>query len=188
MAAGFFTDLGILIPDSVIREDYSPSANVTQHPVETGIGVSDHVQPLPLEITVTTRITASPSTLRLLDPSRSRAIGKARLQEALDFLTNAMESGDLVTYVSVRYGIFASMLITGFPHSAITREEATIAVSLREVRFADFFVAVIPPAAVAAEAASSAPSPTEAGQQGTITPADATQATDKSTLLTILGG
>lgn len=46
------TNIGGYFPDVVLREDHEESAQITQHPVQTGANISDHAFDLPARLTL----------------------------------------------------------------------------------------------------------------------------------------
>lgn len=62
-------DIFIINLDATISENHTSSYNITRHPVESGVSISDHKRREPLRITIEGIITNTPLELLNFDPS-----------------------------------------------------------------------------------------------------------------------
>jgi hypothetical protein len=168
--------------DAVPRLGFSPSVNVTDHPIEDGSVISDHAQAQPLLISITGLVSESPFT------STSSTGGAARVLAAIDFL-KACE-GQLVSVVSDRLGTFENCLVTRYPYDLTVKRSLVFEVELKQVRIATAGSVTLPVGTASEEVEDSAASEVDVGQQATTTTASDTngegaakEEADKSTLL-----
>jgi hypothetical protein len=139
----------------VIRVDYSPEAVVTEHPVELGAEVGDHVQIRPLRMTVEVFVTASPRG----------AAAPFAVEDAIGFLERAL--GQLLLVVIDGEGTFSSMVLEAAPHSRTALAGRSFSLRLKHVRIAASLSVAIPPRAPAPVAAAGGPTEQPLGQQAT---------------------
>lgn len=103
--------------DASINETFSKTAEVTDHPVESGADVTDHIRRLPEEITLRGWVSNDPiailASLRFGPPPRKRA------EDAYDDLRRIMDNGQLVKVVTSLRD-FENMALTSI---AVTREK-----------------------------------------------------------------
>jgi len=139
-----------------LRVDFSNEAHVTDHPVEFGAEVSDHVQILPIRFTAEVAVTASPLS----------AIPQPfAIDDAVGFLERAL--GKISTVVIPGEGTFSSMVLESVPHSRTTAELRTFALRFKHVRIAMSVSVTIPPRMPAPLAAVGAATEQPLGQQAT---------------------
>ena len=166
--------------DAVIREDYRPGAVVTDHPVEAGSVVSDHVQRLPLSLSVEGLITESPyATSEIADPDDVLITsGPQRLRQALAFLDAAI--GERLEVVSVRLGVFPDMALLAYPHAIDNRRRLPLSLEFRRIRMARAQGVQIAPTATRPEVQAGAPDEQDVGEQGTTTDTGPNRDRDRS--------
>lgn len=138
----------------VIRADHSPEATVTEHPVELGSQVSDHVQVLPLRLNVEVFVTASP---------RGEIPDPFAIEDAVGFFERAL--GKVATLILDGEGTFFSMVLEAFPHSRTNVGGRSFALRFKFVRVAASLSVAIPPRMPAPVAKAGAPSEQPLGQQ-----------------------
>lgn len=135
----------------------TPSITVTDHPIESGLSVTDHAQSQPIPIAVRGHVTETP--LGLPAPSA--------IELALSFFERSERQ--LMT-ISTDRGVFSDVLITQYAWD-LQPGRIVFDVTLRKVRIA-FAVSVPIPARQPAPAVSAgAASPANAGVQPTVPPA-----------------
>lgn len=137
----------------LIRVDFAPEATVTEHPVELGGEVSDHVQVRPLRFTAEVFVTASP--LGIPSPFA--------IDDAIGFFERAL--GKPTTVVIDGEGTFSPMVLEAFPHGRTNVAGRSFALRFKHVRIANSLSVTIPPRMPAPVAAVGAPSEASLGQQ-----------------------
>lgn len=106
------------------------SANVSEHPVETGAPVSDHSQREARSAAIQGRITESPF-------APADTSGPERITAALAFLDGVLDDGaPLDVYLGERLGFLSPALLVRFEAPITARRGVTIPLLVREVRFA----------------------------------------------------
>jgi hypothetical protein len=148
----------------LLRVDFSPEAVATEHPVELGVDVTDHVQVRPLRFTAQAFVTSSP-----LGPNPA----PFAIEEAVGFFERQL--GQLLTVVIDGEGTFSSMVLEGFAHGRDNRQGRPFDLRFKYVRVASAVSVAIPPRAPAPVAAAGAPTEQALGQQST-TPGTPTSA------------
>jgi len=117
--------VGLVNFDATIRESHRKANEVTSHPVEAGVEISDHIRPQPEEIEINgvvsnTPIQFLPSEAKSpLEGTVARAANRAEV--AYKELQRVMDDGELVTVVT-KLRAYGNMAITSF---AVDREAAT---------------------------------------------------------------
>lgn len=151
--------------DATIREDFSPALVATDHPIADGSAVTDHVQRLPLALTVECLMTESPYVDATANQIRAAQIpvGTARVLAALDFL-RACE-GELLDVVSTRLGTFRSMALLRYPHSVDRARRLGFLLDFRQIEVGNAQSVTIPPARPRTEVQVGAPSEQDVGDQ-----------------------
>lgn len=149
----------------VLGVDHSPEATITEHPVEIGAEVTDHIQVRPVLFTVEAYVTDSP----LIVP----AVGSA-VDLAVQFLEQAQ--GKLLTVTIDGEGTWQSMALTRWPHSRTALEGRGFALGFKQIRIALGVSVIIPPRIPAPVAQVGGPTAVDLGQQA------ATAAVPTSTL------
>jgi hypothetical protein len=137
-------DTGLLIEgsrtlraDVTLRESPMRSAEVTDHEVEQGASVSDHIRTQPLELSCDTIVTATP-LIGEGDPERDT--------RWRDDLVAMFEAGELVT-VTCEHGVFRSMAIAEVASSidSSTGYAYIAAITFRRVRIVERRAELLPP-------------------------------------------
>ena len=138
----------------VIRVDFAPAALVTEHPVEIGAEVTDHVQIRPQAFAAEVMISASPvGIVPAVFP----------VQRALDFLEQAQ--GKLLTVDIPGEGLFLSMVLEGWPHALSLGADRSFVLRFKQIRVASALSVLIPPRLPSPIAEVGAPDAIDAGQQ-----------------------
>lgn len=145
--------LGLSQEFPVLRADFSPEAVVTEHPVEFGAEVTDHVQQRPLRFSVDTLVTESP----LLAPV------PGALELAEQFFEQAM--GQLLTVTIPGKGTYINCVLEAYPSSITNRRARAFTLRFRQVRIASAVSVAIPARTPAPVAAAGAPTEAPLGQQ-----------------------
>ena len=134
----------------IVRADFTPDSTATDHPVEFGVDVTDHVQIKPERFSVDVMVTESP--LGYI-PAFSA------VQNARTFLKSAM--GKLLIVDMGDDGYYTSVVLESFPNSRDTMNGRMFSLKFKEIRVALAISIQIPPglssvAGAATEAAESA--------------------------------
>jgi hypothetical protein len=140
----------------MLSADFGPEASVTEHPVELGSEVSDHVQIKALRFSVEAWVTESPL-------SAIPAI--LAVQSAVSFLNSVI--GQLLVVSVSGEGTFSSMLLESFSHHRSSVEGRGFGLRFKQLRIASALSVKIPPGVPAAAAAVGAPTELPLGQQAT---------------------
>lgn len=118
----------ILAIDATLQETHSAAAEVTEHPVEVGSDIADHVRPKPVELRVDGIVTNAPLQTDLLSTALAASplapglavagaaaqalIGKAEfIKDAYNTLMNIRDNGQLVV-IATPYRQYESMIMT----------------------------------------------------------------------------
>lgn len=173
----------VLRLDRTDAESYSPSSTITEHPIEDGSTVSDHIQSRPLPITVEGIITESPYDRGDVGVLIGRT-GVDRINAALEFLRAA--STEILTVESTRLGSFSSYGLASYQHRIGVLRELRLSLNLRQVRLAEVETVSIPPLAPAPTQSTGAPDGQDAGQQASADTEGEDDATDKSAAVSLL--
>lgn len=174
-------DRSVWEPDAAIRVNRGVSYNVTNHPVETGVTVSDLVQLDPETIDIEVVISENPS---------SGNGGPLRLRRSYQWLRDTADAGDLVNVVTRRMGTIRDCLITGLPHSLDNVARLRFTISLQQVVIARATFVEILVENVAESSEAGAPDEADVGEQSTTDTAEdeEAEAKDQSVLSSLLGG
>jgi hypothetical protein len=140
----------------MLSADRGRSARVAEHPVESGIEVSDHIQVLADTFTVEAFVTDS--------PLGSVPVPLA-VQSAIRFLEDCV--GKRLTVAIGGEGTFANVALEGFSHRRTAVEGRAFSLHFRQIRIAQSLSVTIPPSQPAAVAAAGAPTEADLGQQAT---------------------
>ena len=138
----------------VLRASFSPEASTTDHPVEFGAEVTDHVQVRPQRFTVDAIVTDSP---------RSTSLAPGGVELARTFLEGAL--GQLLSVTIDGEGVFLNCVLERFPHERTNREGRVFACSFKQIRIASAISVPIPARLPAPAAAAGAPTEAPLGQQ-----------------------
>jgi len=128
--------LGMLQFDAVVRVGFDRTARVTQHPVEDGTTVTDHVQANPTPIVIEGVVSrspwsSSPNALKLNPP-----------QDAVDFLEGSI--GQPLTVVSTIDGTYTNMVIQRYAHDTTKVTGKRFTIDLLEIIIAVTGVSLVP--------------------------------------------
>lgn len=175
---GFFLTL-----DSTIAQVFVSSAVVTEHPVESGVAITDHVQPQALRVAVEGVVTETPYQLQDSDLSMILFLtdGPERTEAARAFMRSL--EGDLVTIVSDRVGTVESCVVERWVDTVDRFGRLNLSIDLRQIRIAEAEVVVIPPDLPANAGMSSEQ---DTGDQATSPTAAAAAEADQSVLSQLL--
>lgn len=165
--------------DAVIAYTATRTYRVSQHPVERGVDVADHVQQLPVILSAQVLVTETPWT-----GSRPDGLAGVALINRVLALLQSM-AGKRLQVVTHRLGVFPSMALTRVPIPVDKVRALSINLELQEIRVATATLVEVPveevvttdpgtatdPAADFAQdaqaAAAGLPSEVDAGQQPT---------------------
>lgn len=169
------TTTGAFAICDLLRVDFSPEASVTEHPVELGAEVTDHVQTRPLRFTAEVFVSDSPRLASLVTLRNTRA--------ATLFFESLL--GQLCNVVIADEGTFTSFVLEGCPHARSAQLGRTYSLRFRQVRIALAVSVLIPARLPAPIAAVGAPTEVDTGQQAA--GAAGAAPVDVSTLAAIAG-
>lgn len=131
--------VGLVNFDATISESHRKANEVTSHPVEAGVDVSDHIRPQPEEIDINGIVSDTPlvylPSLRATSPIEGDLTRPTeRADAAYKELQRVMDSGQLVTVVT-KLREYESMAITifGVDRDASTGNVLNATLSLRQV-------------------------------------------------------
>jgi hypothetical protein len=119
--------------DASISERYSSTAEVTDHPVEEGVDISDHVRRRPREIVIEGMVSNTPDVILASTRFDLGPPGVRAEAAYFDLLRLQTKGARLTVTTSLRE--FKNMVITGLDLSrdADTANVARMTISLREV-------------------------------------------------------
>lgn len=120
-----------LTVDGTIREQHDRGARVTDHPIETGSTVSDHIQALPLTLTISAVWTETPLDTRI----GALPVGPARIREVVRFLGAIL--GETVDVTTSKAGTYASMALVRLPVVYSLRGDLPTELTFRELVIAE---------------------------------------------------
>lgn len=123
-------DLATWTPDTVVSVSLSPSWSISDHPVEDGVTVSDHIQRQPAAMTITCVVTENPVAVGGVTG------GRTHVREKLAWLLDTANAGQLVDVVTTRLGTFIGYAIQSAPHTIDNVARLQFDLALREVRVA----------------------------------------------------
>lgn len=165
-----------LAPLTVVRDDgqfwafdlasriaRSPSARVTDHPVESGTSISDHVVREPDRLTVAATVTRSPMEGR----TYGQPTGREREAAAVAFLGSCW--GQMLTLDFPGEKI-EGYVLAGFAHERGAYGATKFSLEFREIVVVDSQTVDIPLSQAAPDTSAGLASEVDAGEQGTITP------------------
>lgn len=176
---------GVLSFDAVPRVGYQPESLVTEHPIEDAGSIIDHIQVLPLRMSIEGVVSETPWGFAP-DSAISDPIGTA-----IDWFEVSAKS--LVTVIA-KGRTYPNMVVTSYAHDDTKIREARFFISLMQVEIATVSTVDIPPdAPSSASGQSGFPDQQDVNQQAvTEVDADGAQATaNRSAMATIadfLGG
>ena len=152
----------------------------TDHPIERGVPVTDHVQRQP-----------NRQNRRKFPQAAAGAHetgGWGRVQERLAFLVDSADAGEVFDVVTRRFGVLRSYLIQSLTTLTDEVESLTFPIVLKETKFATATAVEITIDVVNDEVATGAPDEVDAGEQPTTTTDDdpAAEESDQSILAGLL--
>lgn len=123
-----FQVFDILTIDATLQETHTAAAEVTEHPVEVGSDITDHVRPKPIELRIDGIVTNAPLQTDLLSTALAASplapglavagaaaqalIGRAEfIKDAYNTLMNIRDTGQLVV-IATPYRQYESMVMT----------------------------------------------------------------------------
>lgn len=172
-------------PDAVREMPIELRWSATDHPVESGLSSTDHVQPLPSVLTLTCIVTESPTP-----PATG---GPQRVRQALQWLRETANAGRLVDVYTRRLGVLSNYVITAAPTKLDRVQRLAFDLELKEIRVAEATTVSISVDDIDPddELASTAPDEVDTGEQATTTTggdpaADEAEDADQSVLLSLL--
>lgn len=176
--------IGSIVVDATVRERHEYSAAVTDHPIEEGGFITDHIYENPRIVTVEGEITDSPVMFfSVLGGLSNRRV------EAYDQLVKLYQQKDIVTLVT-GLKIYTDMVIQNlvFPREQNTGKRLQFTAEFKEVRKVSSQVVGVVNAS--AENEDKVSGSKDLGRQETTPPTtpQETKAREKSVLLDILGG
>lgn len=173
----------VLVFDACRSESHSEELEATEHAIEDGSAVVDHVRRLPYRLTADVEINeaAGPGEGNLTQT------GVDRLLAALAFLRGCERQP--LRVVTDRLGTKTAMLLLGYPHDVETVRRLGFQLRFVQAEFATQSSTIIPPAAPRPSAQAGSPTAQDVGAQGTRDSATnpARDAANKSWLLQIVG-
>lgn len=152
-------DLSTWEADAMVEVPLNWTFRVTDHPIEDGATVSDHVQELPSTITLACVITENPS-----EPTQG---GPVRLRNQLQWLLDTASAGDLVNVVTRRLGTLRNYAITRIPTQLDKTARLEFRIDLRRITIAQSVEVFIDVENIAAELEAGAPDNQDVGEQAT---------------------
>lgn len=184
-----------LTPDACLTENWAPTAKLTQHPIEDGSVVSDHLVALPWVYTATIVVSETP-----LASTGAQTSGVDRVQSARKFLEGLLglaapgrraARGDLRVLIgTIKYGALDNMALTSFRHVVDTEAGLTTELVFEQVQIARGVSVAIPVDRPRADKKTKFASGQNMGAQGTKGEDPATSAAaarDSSTLHSLIG-
>ena len=122
--------------DLVSGETHVFESSITDHPVEVGSDVTDHIRPLPLKLTITGMF--SDTSISLLDNIERRTTGEPHTIRAVQFFEELREKGYLVD-ISNRLKSYTNMAVSSvtFSRGSNSGKSVQMQVNFREVVFAE---------------------------------------------------
>lgn len=158
MPAILINPSGVSLSFDRSEEDYAPSSIASQHAIEDGSKVSDHVQALPLPFTVTGTMSESPYSTAaavMRSPSIARG-GLKRVTDARDYLFDCQKSKLLLDVVTNKFGTISSCVLLAFTHHVAAKGEVTFDCRFQQMTIATAGVVTIPASAPRASAKGAA--------------------------------
>lgn len=129
------TGVGAIVFDATLTEVYTTNANVTQHPVEDGSNIVDHIQTQPIEVELVGVISNTPLPFVTTDVAVLRSfVTPKRAEDAYDRLVELQKSGELVI-LTTSLDTWDDMAITSvrLDRDPQTANVIKVSVSFREV-------------------------------------------------------
>ena len=121
--------------DASINESHIGSAQVTEHQVETGSNVSDHVRAMPLRLSLQAMVSDTPLQNNVLTPEGGDT---QRVVTIFNALTEAMQAG-VLTEVNTSLKKYQNMAIVNLniPRNADNSNASPFTIDLQQVRLVE---------------------------------------------------
>jgi hypothetical protein len=145
-------------PDAALTIRFDRRWRKTEHPVEGGAAISDHVQSLPDAIVLQCVVTATPTT---------GSGGRIHLRDRLKWLTDTADAKVLVDVVTRKLGTFTGYVLTSIPHAIDKVDRLRFDLELQELVQATATEVLISVDNVASDVAAGAPDEVDVAEQGT---------------------
>lgn len=143
--------------DASPRQSWQPSVAITDHPIEDGSTVSDHAQIQPRRLAITGVVSETPL---------GEDGGPLRVEDAVRFLNEAGEGGELLT-VETRLGSSTNWLLESWPHDVTVLRGLVFELSLKQVSIATAETITLPREVPRPRYSDTAPPETDVGTQPT---------------------
>lgn len=170
------------VPDAVLNVKIDARWKATDHPVESGLSVSDHVQSVPQTVVLTCVVTETPGGLT--------TGGRTRIRKALAWLRETADNRQLVDIYTQKLGRLRNYVITAAPTGIDKVNRLQFDLELKEIRLATVTTIEITVDEVDDEVAADAPDEVDVGEQATTstssTTAEAAQEEQDQSLLSAL--
>lgn len=147
--------------DAWLSGSVDGAAIVSDHPIEDGAMVADHVQAEPLQITLTLAMSERP----LGDDGGP--YGEERVTAALRFLDEAGRAGDPLIAVIPRVGTLSDMVLARWPANFDNRRAIDLEIVLRQIEFAAVEFVRVPVEAISPPARAGHQEEVDMGKQAT---------------------
>lgn len=147
--------------DSILSEQWSEPANVTEHPIDSRAPVSDHIQLLALTGTINAVVSMTPFDIQVSAQSVDETIaairdasntvdapaeGVRRLIDAIEFFRRNRQ--DTFTYIGARIGAVENLAIENVDYPVTVREDMRFTIEVRQIRIATGVEVDLPPVVV----------------------------------------
>lgn len=151
--------------DATVAENHEYSAEVTRHPVERGIDISDNVEIEPFKLTITGIVTNTPIDPVSIVRQNTGLQGESRVRDVWDAITEFFATKRVISVVT-GLKVYDNMVISAVrtPRGE-PRQDIRPTIELEEIRFADTVLVPIPPDILRADVADSGQSKNDLGQQ-----------------------
>lgn len=118
----------LVIIDVVVTEQHASDSDVTDHPVEVGIDITDHFRPKPRVLKLDCVLTDTP-----IGPGQLAVPGRSR--DAYEEIARLQTSGTLIT-VTTQLRQYENLLITslGAPIDVATGDGLKFSMTMKEIR------------------------------------------------------
>ena len=122
--------------DLVSSESHLLENQITEHPVETGVDITDHIRALPLKLVLSGLF--SDTAISLLDRVERGIAGEPHTIRAVQFFEELREKGYLVD-IENRLKSYTGMAVESvtFNRGSNSGKSVAMQVSFKQVRFAD---------------------------------------------------
>ncbi len=124
----------ILELDASISETHARSVEITEHPVEAGVNVSDHVRQQPDNVVITGIISNTPAALPGTASGIAGGAVSNRDRDAFEILEDLQLNATIVTVIST-IKVYDSMLLQNFtaPRDAGQGDSLNVTMTFREL-------------------------------------------------------